>query len=183
MYPVDWVNNVDIAETTGVKASGSPARSKIADDQMSLFLKRIGLLFLVWLGLISAMSGRANAQSTEAGFKMPSGNIFCIIEPAIDSRSVSDLRCDIMQMLSKSPPAPEDCPLSWGDAFAIAEDGNFGIRVCHGDTTRNDSLKVLAYGSQWEQGGYSCTSKTSGVTCTNARGHGFTLSKEIQKLF
>lgn len=151
--------------------------------RMIQIVQRLGLVLVMSFVFFAALNGRANAQSTEAGFKMPSGNIFCIIEPPIDSHSVSDLRCDIMQMLSKPPPAPKNCPLSWGDAFAIAEDGNSGIRVCHGDTTRNDSLKVLAYGAHWEQGGYSCTSKTNGVTCTNAKGHGFTLSKEMQKLF
>jgi hypothetical protein len=151
--------------------------------QMIRILQRSGFLLLASLAVAATTTDFAVAQSAETGFKMPSGNIYCMIEPAIDSHSVSDLRCDIMQMMSKPPPAPRNCPLSWGDAFAIAENGDFGIRLCHGDTVRNDSLKVLAYGTQWHQGGYSCTSEPSGVTCMNAKGHGFALSKEKQKLF
>ncbi|HXW64499.1 MAG TPA: DUF6636 domain-containing protein [Burkholderiaceae bacterium] len=133
--------------------------------------------------ILAVSTGLANAQSAETGFKTPSGNIYCVIEPPVDNHSVSDLRCDIMQMTSKAPPAPKNCPLSWGDAFAITQDGNLAIRVCHGDTVKNDELMVLAYGTQWHQGGYSCGSETTGLTCTNAKGHGFSLSKAVQKLF
>jgi hypothetical protein len=125
----------------------------------------------------------ANAQSDLVGFKMPSNNIYCMLEPADESNPVSDLRCDIQQMTSKLPPAPKDCPLSWGDAFTIAQDGNVGVRICHGDTTKDDELPVAAYGTQWNQSGFLCKSATSGLTCTNSKGHGFMLSRAVQKLF
>jgi hypothetical protein len=41
---------------------------------------------------------------------------------------------------------------------------------------------TLAYGSQWNQGGFLCKSATIGVTCTNAAGHDSTLSKDVQTL-
>jgi hypothetical protein len=138
---------------------------------------------LLAIAMLAALPApRASAQSL-MGFKMPSGNIYCIIEPPYEGNPASDLRCDIQQMSSKPPPAPKDCPLSWGDAFAVAQDGNAGTRICHGDTTRDESLMTLAYGTQWNEGGYLCKSATSGLTCTNAAGHGFMLSKATQKLF
>jgi hypothetical protein len=125
----------------------------------------------------------ANAQSDLVGFKMPSNNIYCMLEPADENNPVSDLRCDIQQMTSKPPPAPKNCPLSWGDAFTIAQDGNMGVRICHGDTTKDDELPVVAYGREWNQSGFLCKSATSGLTCTNSKGHGFLLSRVVQKLF
>lgn len=137
---------------------------------------------LVILAIFAAFaSGLAKAQHQEAGFKMPSNNIYCLLET--EDHSVDDLRCDIMQKDTKSPPAPKNCPLSWGDAFAITPNGNVGAMICHGDTTRNDALEVLPYGTEWNQGGFSCKSEITGLTCTNPRGHGFTLSRTVQKLF
>jgi hypothetical protein len=116
------------------------------------------------------------------GFKMPSNNIFCRIGPPVGNASVGDLRCDILQVTHKPAP-PRDCPLSWGDAFAISQNGTMGLRICHGDTIQDDALMPLAYGSQWNEGGFLCKSATTGVTCTNAAGHGFRLSREVQTLF
>ena len=128
-----------------------------------------------------ALAGGARAQD-EQGFKMPSRNVYCIIEDA-DGDQPMDLRCDIQQMSTRAPRAPASCPLSWGDAFSITPNGGRGRLVCHGDTTKNDDLPTLAYGSYWNHAGFSCASKTTGVTCTNARGHGFSLSREAQKVF
>ena len=125
----------------------------------------------------------ANAQSNPVGFKMPSNNIYCMLEPADENNPVTDLRCDIQQTTSKLPPAPKYCPLSWGDAFAIAQDGNIGVIICHGDTTKDDDLPVAAYGAEWSQSGFLCNSATSGLTCTNSKGHGFMLSRSVQKVF
>ena len=124
-----------------------------------------------------------HAQSGPAGFKMPSNNIYCMLEPPYQGHPASDLRCDVEQMTSKQPPPPKDCQFSWGDAFAIGENDNFAVRICHGDTTRDDSLPVLPYGTQWNHAGYSCKSETSGLICTNAKGHGFMLSRALQQLF
>jgi hypothetical protein len=125
--------------------------------------------------------GGASAQS-QPGFKMPSNNVYCIIEQGADGQSASDLRCDLQQTSSRRPP-PGDCPLSWGDAFSITADGDRGRLVCHGDTTKNDDLPVLPYGEHWDQDGYSCKSETSGVTCVNGAGHGFMLSRAVQRVF
>ena len=123
----------------------------------------------------------ANAQG-EPGFKMPSKNVYCIIEDAVDSQP-TDLRCDIQQMNNPMPTPPSNCPLSWGDAFSITQNGSSGRMVCHVDTTKNDDLPVLAYGSVWNQRGFSCKSETSGLTCVNSRGHGFSLSRASQRTF
>ena len=135
---------------------------------------------------LAALAQFVTVQSTSAqselGFKMPSRNIYCIVEQADDTQP-TDLRCDIQEMNNRMPAPPPNCPLSWGDAFSITHNGSSGQRVCHGDTTKNDDLPVLAYGSVWNESGFTCKSQTSGLTCTNARGHGFSLSRASQQTF
>jgi hypothetical protein len=142
--------------------------------------RRAVLILIVAFWAISAR--HANAQDS-IGFKMPSNNIFCQVQGPYDDTPIPYLRCDIQKITSKPPPRPKDCPLSWGDAFTIAQNGSLGARMCHGDTVRNDALMLLPYGSEWNQSGFVCKSATNGLTCTNAQGHGFMLSTAVQKIF
>jgi hypothetical protein len=42
---------------------------------------------------------------------------------------------------------------------------------------------VLRYGEAVTLGGISCVSAKTGMTCTNAEGHGFSVAKAKQRLF
>jgi hypothetical protein len=139
-------------------------------------------MLIATIALVAAfLPSQARAQA-QLGFKTASNNIFCIVEAPYDNHPDSDLRCDLQQMSSK-PRRPKDCDLEWGDAYSIGKNANLGVRICHGDTTRDDALMVLSYGSQWKQSGFSCKSETSGLTCANSKGHGFALSRAAQKVF
>jgi hypothetical protein len=118
---------------------------------------------------------------TLLGFKTPSSNIFCMLDD--DNAGVASLRCDITQMTSAPLRKPRDCPLDWGDAFFIAKNGTVGVLVCHGDTVADDRMPVLPYGAVWKQAEFTCTSQTDGLTCVNAEGHGFALSRAVQRVF
>jgi hypothetical protein len=54
--------------------------------------------------------------------------------------------------------------------------------VCAGDTALG-AKNVLAYGRTWQRGPITCTSRVTGLTCRNARGHGFFLSRESWRRF
>lgn len=43
--------------------------------------------------------------------------------------------------------------------------------------------KVLAYGRSVSFAGVTCKSEKSGVTCINARGHGFQVARAAQSVF
>jgi Family of unknown function (DUF6636) len=131
----------------------------------------------------AALPRLADAQATLPGFKMPSNNIYCMFEPAGLGQPKSDLRCDMVQITSRPPPPPASCPLAWGKYFEIGQDAASGVRICVGDTTRDDSLPVLAYGTGWSHNGFLCLSTMGGLVCANAKGHGFMLSRQVQKLF
>ena len=49
--------------------------------------------------------------------------------------------------------------------------------VCAGDTALDPGAKVLKYGWYWQRNGLRCESRRSGLTCTNAKGHGWFLSR------
>jgi hypothetical protein len=116
------------------------------------------------------------------GAQTPSRNIACMAMPPGPDMPHSELRCDIKQMSSRPPPAPRGCELSWGDAFVLDPVGP-GRLFCHGDTVFDPASPVIAYGTQWRAYGFTCTSQTSGLTCVNPAGHGFSLSRAVQKVF
>jgi hypothetical protein len=129
----------------------------------------------------AAFTGSAGAQDIVSA-QTPSHNIFCDASPPDKESPNPVLRCDIQQTNTQPPPAPRSCPLSWGNAFVIDSTGP-GHRICHGDTTKNPDDPVIAYETQWRAYGFTCTSQTSGLTCVNGQGHGFSLSRAGQKVF
>jgi len=148
-----------------------------------MIMLRSGIVVALIVIGATLLPSYARAQATLQGFKMPSDNVYCMIEPGYQGHPDSDLRCDIVQTDTPPPPAPASCRFSWGKSFAIDLEGDGGTRLCVSDTTRDDELPVLSYGTQWSQGGYLCKSATSGLTCSNVKAHGFVLSKEAQSLF
>ena len=125
----------------------------------------------------SAVVSTASAQD---GFRSPTGNIHCQFF-ANDGNPL--IRCDLRRITNRPLPRPRDCNLDWGRAFEISARDTRGAPVCHGDTMQDDRLPVLRYGQRWERGGLACTSARNGVSCRNASGHGFWVSRDTQSMF
>ena len=135
--------------------------------------------------LVAALAALGPASVRAQDFlnaQTPSHNIFCQAESAGPDSPRPSLRCDIEKTFTRPPPAPRSCPLSWGDAFGLDPAGP-GHLLCHGDTVQNPDAYVIPYGTQWRAYGFVCTSQTTGLTCVNAAGHGFSLAKASQKVF
>ncbi|PAX52254.1 DUF6636 domain-containing protein [Brunnivagina elsteri] len=124
------------------------------------------------LVLIAVSSSTSIAQTSDS-FKTPTGNIFCSMQDKY-------LRCDILKNSAKLPPQPKDCNLDWGNAFALEIRGK-GVRACHGDTIVDPNYPVLEYGKTWKRNGFTCTSRSTGLTCTKQDKKGWQLSKTQQK--
>jgi uncharacterized protein DUF6636 len=124
---------------------------------------------VVLLGAGSAL-GASGAET----FRMPSGNVFCAYEHY--SFAPKDLRCEIRSGVKPLPPKPATCDAAWGQGYSMRQIGLPHV-LCISDTVYDPKAKVLAYGTTWTGGGFSCTSQTTGLRCTNPRGHGFFLSK------
>ena len=142
---------------------------------MNLHL-RLPLLTLTF----ALMAGSSAARSEDFYFKTPSDNIYCAY---YDNDGKALVRCDIKSYTPTTPKRPADCDLDWGYAFEIAAGNKRGYIICGGDTVISPEAKALPYGSVWTRKGIECSSETTGITCTNRRGHGFSLSRAEQRVF
>jgi hypothetical protein len=131
--------------------------------------------------LVLTVSAAPGAQAQDlVGFRSPSGNIHCQF---FTDDGVTFVRCDLRQTSNRPPPRPRDCDLEWGQAFEVSTRSSRGALLCHGDTVQDNRLPVLPYGERVQYRGLSCDSDRSGVTCRNAAGHGFALSRARQQVF
>ena len=133
--------------------------------------------FPAFMALASACIGPAAAQDY-VSFQSPTGNIHC----AIFSGRYAGVRCDIGEYTPSFPLRPVDCDFDWGFAFVVDANGTAGP-ICASDTVRDLRAPILDYGRSFSRWGIVCRSEQSGMTCTNARGHGFTLSRRQQRVF
>lgn len=131
----------------------------------------------------SVASAPSQQEPELLGFRSPSNNVHCQFFASTPDRGASVIRCDLRETSNRPPPKPRDCDLEWGQAFELASDAKPAERLCHGDTVMNPKLAPLAYGQTWERGGLRCKSEPSGVTCVNAHGRGFELSRGAQRVF
>jgi hypothetical protein len=109
------------------------------------------------------------AASAHAEFMAPSGNIACVYTPAGGTEiyetpdGAAELKCD------RAEPDYVRITLSeHGAASVMSEVGDAGC--CSGE--------MLAYGEHWSAGPFQCDLAESGLTCSNAEGRGFTLSRD-----
>lgn len=112
-------------------------------------------------------------------FRSPTGNIHCAL---YTWNSGAEARCDLRELTPSYTKRPAGCDLDWGQSFAVGAGGK-GFLACVGDTVMSPSNPVLSYGEAVSLGGISCVSAKTGVTCTNADGHGFSVAKARQELF
>jgi hypothetical protein len=134
-------------------------------------------VFLVAAVLAAVLPGRAGAAT--AYFETPSRNIAC----GWFSGLGGSLRCEIRSLLRPTPPRPASCDVDWGYGLAMGRTGRARV-LCAGDTVRRTgSVRILAYGTTWRRGGFRCTSERTGLTCRNASGRGFFLSRERWRVF
>lgn len=145
---------------------------------------------LATLACLWAMTAPAAAPAQNASlatpFVSPSGNIFCLFQPESrwDGRIYPPyLHCEINRFTQTNlRPPDQDCDGDWGGQFTLAPTGVTEMG-CYGDTQVIGDAPVLGYGSALSAHGITCRSETSGVTCTNRDGHGFSLSRARQRLF
>jgi hypothetical protein len=128
--------------------------------------------------LAVALHGVPALSQDMDGFVTPSGNIHCVYFGYDDA----GLRCGIDQVSNKLPPRPADCDLDWGTEFWLGIKAKRAERICHGDTSAG-AYPVLPYGATWTRPGIVCQSERTGVSCRNAQGAGFELSRARQRLF
>lgn len=130
---------------------------------------------LVLSGLAVASGAQADALDSLVGFQSRSKNIGCTL-------TTNGARCDIRERDWSPPRKPSSCELDYGQGLTISRNGSRGRFVFAGDTALG-SGKALAYGRSLKRGGITCTSRESEITCKNAHGHGFRISRASYHVF
>lgn len=125
------------------------------------------------------LSGPAALADDYFGFQSPTGNIHCAMY-TFDGNA--EARCDLREYTPSYTRRPAGCEYDFGMAFAVGASGK-GELACVSDTVQDPGNPVLPYGEAVSLGGISCVSAKTGMTCTNAEGHGFSVAKSKQKLF
>jgi hypothetical protein len=129
-----------------------------------------------------AVTGVAAAKTTLPGVVTPSGNIRCFVTRV--------LHCDIKQanyrpQLQARCIAPPNS-LDW-HGWDLPPAGKARV-TCAGGILYDPvhtrlPTRRLPYGQTWRHGPYTCTSRVTGLTCTNRTGHGLFISRESWRAF
>ena len=129
-----------------------------------------------------AAAGSADAKTPLPGIRTPSGNISCVAVPGGGSNLLCAIhRASYASALQRRCMRPDGSGVDW-HGFELGS-RTVGHVLCTGGILYNPGTQVpryvtLAYGRTWRSGAFACVSRTSGLTCTNAHGHGVFVSRE-----
>jgi hypothetical protein len=135
------------------------------------------------ISLVLALSSGAAAAARLPGVRTPSKNISCFYVPVKPTKH-GNLLCNIqhatytgaLQARCIAPPTG----LDW-HGFTLSETKKAEVLCAGGlmyDARDTPTFVTLAYGRTWRYRGFTCTSRSTGLTCTNPSGHGLFLSRE-----
>ncbi|WP_298848528.1 DUF6636 domain-containing protein [uncultured Ruegeria sp.] len=135
-------------------------------------------MFRLFLGavLLSATPATSDVWS----FETPSENIQCSVGLSADS---SDIQCTIIEKSGQpAMPRPANCQSDWGHDFLMFDTGSVEM-LCQPLSRNRDAQGRAEYGATENFGGFTCSSSTKGLECRNRNGHGFFLSRAVQRVF
>jgi hypothetical protein len=139
---------------------------------------------------LAAAATAATAPKPIPGIRSPSGNIRCLYVPPPSGSTIPILLCSIghaqyaadLQHQCSAMPAGVD----WhGFELSPTRKGQVTCSggILYDPSTERPVYSTLAYGKTWRHGPFTCTSRTSGITCTNVRRHGLFISRESWRAF
>jgi hypothetical protein len=154
---------------------------------MMINLFKISAVFILSFGAISPVW----AEVPEIAFRSPSNNITCYHynnwhsdwDPAL-IKNEGPLTCLVHEADWNPPPAMENCGLDQTRVITLPPDApSTEGWVCHGDMFWPLGVIVVSYGEEWSFLEYSCTVETSGVSCQNKQGNGFSVRRVMRVLY
>ena len=147
-------------------------------------MKRAVMVF----ALVALVAASAVQTAPLPGVKTPTRNISCFYVP-IKPTTHGNLLCAVARSFY-SRAEQDGCQarvgLDW-HGFELSDRGQ-AKPVCTGGVLYDivpdrPAFVVLAYGRTWRSHGFTCTSRVTGLTCTNGHGHGLFLSRESRRLW
>lgn len=137
-----------------------------------------------------ASAAVAGSATRLPGFHSPSGNIKCLFIPATRDtgygRAPAALLCqiahaDYASKLQARCMGPSGGGVDW-HGFLLTAAGKGGVNcsggILYNPDTQRPSYVTLPYGRSWRQGVFTCSSRSTGVTCRNRAGHGVFVSRQ-----
>ncbi|MES0861251.1 DUF6636 domain-containing protein [Ruegeria sp. SCPT10] len=113
-------------------------------------------------------------------FETPSENIQCSVGEGAES---SDIQCTIIEKSGQPAlPRPSDCQSDWGHDFLMFDTGPVEM-LCQPLNRNRGGFDRAEYGVTGQFGGFTCSSSRKGLECRNQDGHGFFLSRAVQRVF
>jgi hypothetical protein len=143
------------------------------------------LLVVVCAACLSA-SASADSSTRLPGFRSPSGNISCLFLGGTPATLLCKIaHADYAKHLQDRCIGPAGAGVDWhGFELSAARKGAI---ACSGGAlytgTDRPSYATLPYGKTWRQKMFSCSSRISGVNCSNPNGHGFFLSRQTWRVW
>ncbi|WP_170427829.1 DUF6636 domain-containing protein [Ruegeria arenilitoris] len=120
------------------------------------------------------------AQADVWTFETPSENIQCSVGQELNG---SDIYCTIIERRGDpAMPRPADCQSDWGHDFFMLNTGPVQM-MCEPLNRNRDGFERAEYGVTGKFGGFTCHSSKKGLECKNQDGHGFFLSRAVQRVF
>jgi hypothetical protein len=135
-------------------------------------VSRVAAASIVTCGslFLGAVAGQAAPPLAGFGFRTPSGNIVC-------NRGLATTGAPGVSCVAFSESSATRGQASW----LVGPSGRARFRFVLGNI--GTDVPVLAYGRSWRRYRIVCVSRSTGLTCRNPAGHGFTLSRERQRIF
>jgi hypothetical protein len=135
-------------------------------------------LFMTALMLAPAIAKEQVIEANDAGqisFTMPSGNVGCLYTPEGGTDVYEPAGGGPELICERVEPSYVTVILSVDGEAEMIEDP--GEQSCCGDDN------IFAYGNTLSLDGFTCASKTTGITCENESGEGFSMARAGVELF
>jgi len=142
------------------------------------------VLYTTSHGVAESACDATRARLPTKGFVLPSGNIGCAVTPNdMSGDGKPTVFCSVRSGVSDNRWVKDSClsPSDWqyrlDSSFRVSE-------TCDPITAAAPrGSPTLAYGKSMSFGGVKCASASAGLTCENADGSGFFVSRQTQKSF
>lgn len=131
----------------------------------------------------SSAAGRSGVQILP-GFSSPSGNIKCFVVNKALYCSIG--HANYAKRLQDRCMRPDGSGVDW-HGFALRATRRAALYCTSNPPynmgTQRPSNTTLPYGKSFRHGAFTCTSRVTGVTCRNQRGHGLFVSRQAYRIW
>ena len=132
-------------------------------------------------------TGTAAATTPLPGIRSPTGNISCfLVSGGPELLLCSIAHASYANALQAKCMGPDGSGVDWhGFTLGPAKGAHINCTggILYDNGKYRPSYRTLPYGTSWHRTTFTCRSRRTGVTCTNAGGHGVFISRESYRLW